>query len=129
MWLCRILRRDRSLGPPVRSEGCLSSSFFIYSRLFASSVSRQSTYSLALWHSRLGHASISKVKELVSRGLLGSISNKSFDCMPCQFGKQTALPFNNNVSHALSPFDLIHFNVWGSHYYLVWVTLFCYFCG
>ena len=22
--------------------------------------------------------------------------------MPCQFGKQTALPFNNSVSHALS---------------------------
>ena len=31
--------------------------------------------------------------------------------MPCQFGKQTALPFNNSVSHALSPFDLIHFDV------------------
>ena len=28
-------------------------------------------------------------------------------------GKQTALPFNNNVSHALSSFDLIHSNVWG----------------
>ena len=28
--------------------------------------------------------------------------------MPCQFGKQAVLPFNNSVSHALSPFDLIH---------------------
>ena len=33
--------------------------------------------------------------------------------MPCQFGKQTALPFNNNVSHDLSSFDLIHSDVWG----------------
>ena len=33
--------------------------------------------------------------------------------MPCQFGKQITLPFNNNVSHALSPFDLIHYDVWG----------------
>ena len=33
--------------------------------------------------------------------------------MPCQFGKQTGLPFNNSVSHALSPFDLIHSDVWG----------------
>ena len=33
--------------------------------------------------------------------------------MPCQFGKQTALPFKNSVSHALSPFDLIHSDVWG----------------
>ena len=32
--------------------------------------------------------------------------------MPCQFGKQTALPFNNSVSHALSSFDLIYSDVW-----------------
>ena len=83
------------------------------SRLSASAVSGQSTYSLALWHFRLGHASISKVKQLVYRGLLGSVSNKTFDCMPCQFGKQTALPLNNSVSHALSSFDLIYSDVWG----------------
>ena len=33
--------------------------------------------------------------------------------MPCQFGKQTTLPFNNIVSHALSSFDLIDSDVWG----------------
>ena len=82
------------------------------SRLSTSAVLRQSTFSFALWHSRLGHASISRVKQLVSRGLLGSVSNKSFDCMPCQFGNQTTLPFDNSVSHALSPFDLIHSDVW-----------------
>ena len=80
--------------------------------------------------SRLSHASISKVKQLVSKGLLGSVSNKSFDCMSCQFGKQTVLPFNNNVSHALSPFDLIHSDVWapspittqsGSRYFVIFM--------
>ena len=100
------------------------------SRLSASAVSEQSTSSLALWNSRLGHASISRVKQLVSRGLLGSVSNKSFDCMPCQFGKQTALPFNDNVSRALSSFDLIHSdvlgpspisNLSGSRYFVIFV--------
>ena len=83
------------------------------SRLSASTVLEQSISSLALWHSRLGHPSISRVKQLVSKGLFGLVSNKSFDCMPCQFGKQTALPFNNSVSHALSTFDLIHSDVQG----------------
>ena len=51
--------------------------------LSAFAVSRKSTSSLALWNSRLGHASIFRVKQLVSRGLSGSVSNTSFDCMPC----------------------------------------------
>ena len=100
----------------ARKVGRLFELIFLHlltSRLFASTVSGQSTYSLALWHSRLGYASISRVKQLVSKGLLGSVSNKSFDCMPCQSGKQTALPFNNSVSHTLSSFDLIHSDVWG----------------
>ena len=53
--------------------------------------------------------------------------------MPCQFGKQTALPFNNSVSHALSPFDHIHYDVWGlspittqgrSRYFVIFVMIF-----
>ena len=84
------------------------------SHLSAPTVSGTShSSSLALWHSLLGHASISRVKELASMGLLGSVSIENFDCMPCQLGKQTALPFNNSVSHALSSFDLIHSDVWG----------------
>ena len=114
MWLCRILRRDRLLGPPVRSKGCLSSSFFIYRPLVSLLLPSQGRASPLLLYGILALSCISpRVKQLVSRGLLGSVSNKSFDCMPCQFGKQTALPFNNNVSHALSPFDIIHSDVWG----------------
>ena len=114
-----VVVQDSQTGQIVgtaRKVGRLFELIFLYlpsSRLFTSAVLEHSTSSLALWHSRLGHASISRVKQLVSRGLLGSVSNKSFDCMPCQFGKQTALPFNNSVSHALSSFDLIHYDVWG----------------
>ena len=35
--------------------------------------------SLALWYARLGHASSSRVQQLVSRGLLGSVSTENFD--------------------------------------------------
>ena len=37
--------------------------------------------SLALWHSHLGHASSSRVQQLASRGLLGSMSKDNFDCI------------------------------------------------
>uniref|UniRef100_A0A2N9HIU0 GAG-pre-integrase domain-containing protein n=1 Tax=Fagus sylvatica TaxID=28930 RepID=A0A2N9HIU0_FAGSY len=70
--------------------------------------------SIELWHSRLGHVSLlHRIQTLVSRGLLGSVSSSPFDCMPCQLGKQPALPFNNSESIASATFDLIHSDVWG----------------
>ena len=69
--------------------------------------------SLALWHARLGHASSSRVQQLASRGLLGSVSTENFDCVSCQLGKQPALPFNTSESISTDIFDLIHSDVWG----------------
>ena len=43
--------------------------------------------SLALWHSRLGHAPFSRVQQLTYKGLLGSVSKVNFDCTSCQLGK------------------------------------------
>ena len=68
---------------------------------------------LALWHSRLGHASSSRVQQLASRGLLGSVSKENFDCTSCQLGKQLALSFSNSESISNSIFELIHSDVWG----------------
>ena len=67
--------------------------------------------SIELWHSRLDHVSLSCIKTLVSRGLLGSVSSNAFDCMPCHLDKQPTLPFNNSEFIASATFDLIHSNV------------------
>ena len=69
--------------------------------------------SLALWHARLGHASSFQVQQLVSRGLLGSVSTENFDCISCQLGKQPTLPFNTSESMSTEIFDIIHSDVWG----------------
>ena len=67
---------------------------------------------------------------MVSRGLLGSVSTKNFDCISCQLGKQPVLPFNTNESISTDIFDLIHSDVWGpspvssigeSQYFVVFV--------
>ena len=86
--------------------------------------------SLALWHARLSHVSSSQVQQLASRGLLGSVSTENFDCVSCQLGKQSVLPFNSNESISTDIFDLIHSDVWGpssvsniggSRYFVVFV--------
>ena len=53
----------------------------------AAAVAVSSSPSLALWHSRLGHASSSWIQQLAYRGLLGSVSKDNFDCTLCQLGK------------------------------------------
>ena len=86
--------------------------------------------SLALWHSCLGHASSSQVQQLASKGLLGSVSKKIFDCTSCQLGKQLVLSFNNSESISNSIFELIHSDIWepfpvasigGSQYFVVFI--------
>ena len=78
---------------------------------------------LALWHTRLGHASSSRVQQLASRGLLGSVFTENFDCVSCQLGKQPALPFNSSESISIDVFDLIHSDVWGPSLVLILVDL------
>ena len=77
----------------------------------AAATTISSNPSLALWHARLGHASSSQVQQLVSRGLLSSVSTKNFDCVSCQLGKQSALLFNTSESISTKIFNLIHSDV------------------
>ena len=86
--------------------------------------------SFALWHAWLGHASSFQVQHLASRGLLGLVSTESFNCVSCQLGKQSALPFNSSESMSTDIFNLIHSDVWGpsfvssiggSRYFVVFV--------
>ena len=68
--------------------------------------------SLALWHAQLGHASSSRVQQLASRGLLGSVSTENFDYVSCQLGKQPVFPFNTSELISTDIFDFIHSDVW-----------------
>ncbi|MCI24228.1 retrovirus-related pol polyprotein from transposon tnt 1-94, partial [Trifolium medium] len=69
--------------------------------------------SIQLWHRRLAHSSIGKLRPVVSQGYLGSVINESFDCSACQTAKQPALSFNKSTSISASPFDLVHSDIWG----------------
>jgi hypothetical protein len=86
----------------------------IPSHMVSSSTAATTTLSPDLWHSRLGDAVLFRLQLLASQGHLGSVSFHKFDCMSCQFGKQTKLSFNNSDYFSSTPFDLVHFNVWGS---------------
>ncbi|GKV26670.1 hypothetical protein SLEP1_g35928 [Rubroshorea leprosula] len=68
---------------------------------------------LHLWHSRLRHTSVGKLRPLISHGLLGSVPNEFVHCVSCQSAKQPVLSFSSSHSHSTAPFDLVHSDVWG----------------
>ena len=73
-----------------------------------------SSYSFYLWHSHLSHVSFSSLTFLGSTGDLGKLQTHDVsDCSRCKLTKFSALPFNQSVSISSSPFDMIHYNVWG----------------
>uniref|UniRef100_A0A2N9GFN4 Integrase catalytic domain-containing protein n=1 Tax=Fagus sylvatica TaxID=28930 RepID=A0A2N9GFN4_FAGSY len=108
---CGCLVQDSRTGQIIGTARKIGRLFELTSFHFpSSSVSAPviaASASIELWHSRLGHVSLPRIQTLVSRGLLGSVSSSPFDCMPCQLGKQPALPFNNSESIASATFDLI----------------------
>jgi hypothetical protein len=67
-----------------------------------------------MWHCRLGHVGVKRMKKLHSDGLLGSLDFDSFDiCDPCLMGKMTRTPFIGFVERAADLLKIIHTDMCG----------------
>lgn len=65
-----------------------------------------------LWHYKLGHPS-SRILSQVLHQCNFRFSPLNHVCEACQFGKSKKLPFSQSLSHASSPFELVHTDLWG----------------
>jgi hypothetical protein len=68
--------------------------------------------SLDVWHYRLGHPSISRIKLLHEHVSEISCNSESV-CPICPLAKQHKLSFPVSTSVSKSPFDLVHCDIWG----------------
>src|SRR3954467_2222015 len=67
-----------------------------------------------MWHCRLGHIGVKRMKKLHSDGLLESLDYESFDtCEPCLMGKMTRTPFSGSMERATDLLEIIHSDVCG----------------
>lgn len=67
----------------------------------------------SLWHSRLGHAPIDKIKKLPS---LSHLTTTIGDvCLTCPLAKFTKKPYLLSESRASKPFALVHIDIWGAY--------------
>src|SRR6266516_4172709 len=76
-----------------------------------------------LWHRRLGHIGVKRMKKLHVDGLLESLDT----CEPCLMGKMTKTPFSGTMERATDLLEIIHTDVCdpmsveahgGYHYFL-----------
>lgn len=63
----------------------------------------------ALWHHRLGHAPLAKIKKLPSLSHLPSTTSDV--CITCPMAKFTKKPYSSSVSRASKPFGLVHIDI------------------
>ena len=65
------------------------------------------------WHARLGHPQPRTVSKILKDFNLPSLDNKYSPCSSCYLGKLAKLPFTSVEHHSVSPFEIIHSDVWG----------------
>src|SRR4051812_48224230 len=74
-------------------------------------LSDNSTY---MWHCRLGHIRVKRMKKLHSDGLLDSLDFESLErCEACLMGKMTKTPFSGMMERATDLLEIIHTDVCG----------------
>ena len=67
-----------------------------------------------LWHCRLGHIGVKRMKKLHKDGFSESLGYESFDaCEPCLLGKMTKTPFSGTMEQATDLLEIIHTDVCG----------------
>ena len=65
-----------------------------------------------MWHYRLSHIGVKRMKKLHTDGLLESLDYESFDdCEPCLMGKMTKTPFSRTMEQATDLLEIIHTDV------------------
>ena len=67
-----------------------------------------------LWHCRLGHIGVKRMKKLHADGLLESLYYESlYACEPCLMGKMTKTLFSGTMERATNLLEIIHTDVCG----------------
>ncbi|KAJ0094884.1 hypothetical protein Patl1_15917 [Pistacia atlantica] len=71
--------------------------------------------SVELWHKRLSHVPILKLKYFPSIKFTQDDIKCVADCRICPLAKQVRLPFTSSQNRASHPFHLLHMDVWGPY--------------
>ncbi|XP_074322790.1 uncharacterized protein LOC141659761 [Apium graveolens] len=107
------LRKPMEIGDSQRGLYMLHSSppFSAESSCLSNASFTTGNTSALVWHSRLGHLPLSKLKTFcnIDNASVSAISM----CDICVKARQHKLPFPRSTIHSIAPFELIHVDLWG----------------
>ncbi|CAI7926734.1 unnamed protein product [Closterium sp. NIES-53] len=87
----------------------------------ASCLCRLLSHQTLLWHHRLGHPSLPRLRGMHSRLLVSSLPRSlpalppspAWPCLPCVEGQQRAAPHSSSFPPTTAPLQTLHMDVWG----------------
>ncbi|CAI5460251.1 unnamed protein product [Closterium sp. Yama58-4] len=91
------------------------------SQLAAPCECRALSHDTLLWHHRLGHPSLPRLRRMHSRSLVSSLPRSlpalppspAPPCIPCVEGRQRAAPHSSSFPPTEAPLQTLHLDVWG----------------
>ncbi|CAI7746544.1 unnamed protein product [Closterium sp. NIES-54] len=113
--------------PPVPASGQVAASSQVFAAASRSSPAsapcscRPLAHETLLWHHRLGHPSLLRLRGMASRALVSGLP-RSFPplppgpaptCVPCVEGRQRAAPHSSSFPPTEAPMQTLHMDVWG----------------
>ncbi|CAI7846373.1 unnamed protein product [Closterium sp. NIES-54] len=79
------------------------------------------SYQILMWHHRLGHPSLPRLRDMHSRLLVSSLPRSlppllpspAPPCLPCVKGRQRAAPHSSSFPPMTAPLQTLHLDMWG----------------
>lgn len=114
----KFLRNVKEIKADVIHTGTRVNDLFVLSASNSYIEKMSSNNTTSLWHARLGHLCMAKLKVMAQKKLVDVLPEvlKLEDqgvCQGCQFGKAHRLPFDNSSSRCKTPLERIHSDLMG----------------
>ncbi|CAI7924884.1 unnamed protein product [Closterium sp. NIES-53] len=103
------------------SQVAASAQVSVSGQVAASCSCRLLSHQTLLWHHRLGHPSLPRLRGMHSRLLVSGLPKSlpplppspAPPCLPCVEGRQRAAPHSSSFPSTIAPLQTLHMDVWG----------------